>query len=173
MSDVTVGGPHRRLAPITCAGLLLLVTMSACNSSRDSTGPSAASSSVAVSTEAAAPAQRASSYERAIGEVNAWLALWVSDGAAAAAVAYLSADEQPPSGVSGSAGSELVSGVVRSYEPWTWNSPNAFGLEVTLDLHFRSSDAGGNWNDGVNTRFFTFEKVTGAVTYRMYVSTGP
>lgn len=117
--------------------------------------------------------QRASSYGRAVDEVNAWLAVWAREGSAAAAAKYLSGDELPASGVAGSAGPDLVSGVVRSYEPSTWTSQDSFVLVVTMDLHFRSGAVEGNWNDGVNTRFLRFEKATGSAAYRMYVSTGP
>jgi hypothetical protein len=122
----------------------------------------------------------AGTYSAAIAEVQAYLDMWASQGPYAAAAKYLVPEEQARSGAvtQWPPGPDdqtpvLLSGTVRSYRPTDWKSPNAFTLEVTMDLHFRGDATRWNMNEGVNDRFFTFTRPDTANAYRMYEATSP
>lgn len=101
--------------------------------------------------------------QAAVATIQAFLDTWRRDGIAVASRDYSVSDQQAASGPQLSAGKVLDASVS------SWDSPDHFTLEVSLDLHFTGDPMA--WNQGANDRFVTVTR--DAKGFRLSFATSP
>ena len=111
-------------------------------------------------------AQRKASLRSGVQVIGAFLDAWRRDGAGAASEAYAVPEQQSISDVGVA---RLRSGSVLAATMSSWESPDQFTLEVSLDLHFDGDPLA--WTEGTNDRFVTFTRTGDAL--RLAFATSP
>lgn len=101
--------------------------------------------------------------QAAVATIQAFLDTWRRDGIAVASRDYSVSDQQAASGPQLSAGKVLDASVS------SWDSPDHFTLEVSLDLHFAGDPLA--WSQGANDRFVTVTR--DAKGFRLSFATSP
>ena len=121
-----------------------------------------------ISTGATPPtsAQRTAAVRAGVATIRAYLDTWRRDGMFLAARRYLDADSQPQADVGLP---RLSDGKVVHTGVSSWDSPDRFTLEVSLDLHFDGDPLG--WNQGGNDRFVTVTR--DGAGFRLSFATSP
>ncbi len=117
-------------------------------------------------TDRADSTQQGTAVRAGVRTLRAYLDRWRRDGLTAASHAYAAADQQTDSDVGVP---RLRSGSVLDATLSSWESPDRFTLEVSLDLHFDGDPLA--WNDGENVRFVTLTRTDGAL--RLEFATSP
>ncbi|MFI6316542.1 hypothetical protein ACIBG8_03435 [Nonomuraea sp. NPDC050556] len=107
------------------------------------------------------------SRSEAVGELQAFLDRWRTDGLVVASREYLVADEQVVDGADALVLKAARIAKVRSA------SPTADGIVLDVDLDLEFQGATGAWRNGVNERFVTFTPRAGAVPFVMSLATSP
>jgi hypothetical protein len=121
---------------------------------------------VAPSAAATPAAQHKAALRAGVRTVQAFLDAYRREGLVVASRDYSASDQQ----VTSSAGvPRLSSGTVVDASVSSWNSPDDFTLEVTLDLHFDGDPLA--WNQGLNDRFVTLTRTGGSL--RLSFATSP
>lgn len=129
--------------------------------------PSTASSSTTQTGDATPGAGRGISRSAAVGELQAFLDSWRTDGLVIASRKYLVADEQVAGGADALVLKAARIANVRSA------SPTAGGLVLDVDLDLAFQGATGAWRNGLNERFVTFTPRADAVPFVMSLATSP
>jgi hypothetical protein len=111
-------------------------------------------------------AQQKAAVDEGARTLQAFLDVWRRDGFTAASHAYAAADRRSDSDVGTP---RLRSGSVLDANLSSWESPDHFTLEVSLDLHFVGDPVA--WNEGENGRFVTVTRTDGAL--RLSFATSP
>jgi hypothetical protein len=100
--------------------------------------------------------------------VQQWLNAWMA-GDTAAKIAMLEPETQPGSTVPDP---QLLSGKINDYEPYQHMSDDEFTLLVTFQLHLPTVNESA-WGEGVNSRFFTFNRADASSPFLMHLASGP
>ena len=102
-----------------------------------------------------------------VDAVRHYLDTWVTDGPARAARSLY-----PRTRVTSDQGlPRLLSGSLESFEVSRWRGPDAFTLQVTLDLRFDGSPYA--WQRGLNERFVTPHRQGEAGPYLLELASSP
>jgi hypothetical protein len=104
--------------------------------------------------------------QAAVATIQAFLDTWRRDGIVVASRDYSVGDQQV---APGAGGPQLASGKVLDASVSSWDSPDHFTLEVSLDLHFTGDPLA--WNQGANDRFVTVTR--DAKGFRLSFATSP